>query len=135
MKVLCGTVMVFCLFFGASLNAADTYDPNDSPCEATQKTIQSLHNAVQIWFLQNRRYPTTQEGLKALLKPGQMMGPIMQKSPKDAWGNEFIYELKKVANKPKVVILSKGPDRKLKTADDISKTHKDAKACLSASKD
>ena len=60
--------------------------------------IEELSGALDIYRLELGRYPTTSEGLQALVeKPGDMenwSGPYLKKSyvPKDPWGFEFEYQ-------------------------------------------
>lgn len=62
---------------------------------ATQ--IQMLSTALNLLYLDVGRYPTTDEGLAALVKnPGSMpgwAGPYLDKGvPKDPWGRDYIYK-------------------------------------------
>ncbi len=63
--------------------------------------IQSLETALHLYKLDNGAYPTTEQGLAALVAPPQA-GPLPKKwraggylekgkVPKDPWGNDFIY--------------------------------------------
>lgn len=64
-------------------------------------TIQGLETAVKLYRFDNSRYPTTQQGLQALVAPPQTSprprkwrsGGYLEKRrvPKDPWGNAFIY--------------------------------------------
>ncbi len=63
--------------------------------------IQNLENALKLYKLDNGIYPTTEQGLQALVeqpetgtvpkkwKPGGYLEK--GKVPKDPWGNEFVY--------------------------------------------
>lgn len=63
--------------------------------------IQSLETALKLYNLDNGAYPTTEQGLQALVEPpttGKLstkwrQGGYLEKGrvPKDPWGNEFIY--------------------------------------------
>lgn len=63
--------------------------------------IQSLETALKLYKLDNGAYPTTEQGLQALVEPPQAgdipknwkKGGYLEKGrvPKDPWGNEFIY--------------------------------------------
>lgn len=63
----------------------------------TKATLSSVANALDLYKLDNHKYPSTAEGLKALieapasaknwLKGGYIKGGI----PKDGWGNEMQY--------------------------------------------
>ena len=63
--------------------------------------IQSIEQALQLYKLDNGRYPTTEQGLRALVEPPSVgnlakkwrSGGYLEKGkvPKDPWDNEFIY--------------------------------------------
>jgi general secretion pathway protein G len=60
--------------------------------------IEDLGAALDIFYLDNSRYPNTQEGMDALVrKPSgfdNWNGPYLKKNnvPKDPWGNEYQYQ-------------------------------------------
>jgi len=89
--------------------------------EAKKKLVcvqmKSLKNALDSFKVQEGRYPTTEEGLKALIKnpnpqkyksyPSEgFLGS--DKLPKDPWGGEYIY----INQKGKIDIISLGADNK-----------------------
>jgi len=63
--------------------------------------IQNLENALKLYKLDNGIYPTTEQGLQALVEKPETgtipkkwkAGGYLEKGkvPKDPWGNEFIY--------------------------------------------
>ena len=63
--------------------------------------IQSLETALKLYKLDSGSYPTTEQGLQALVEPPQSgdipknwkKGGYLEKGrvPKDPWGNDFIY--------------------------------------------
>jgi general secretion pathway protein G len=59
--------------------------------------IEELGGGLDLYHLETGRYPTTDEGLKALVEAptgiSNWNGPYLKKKqvPKDAWGNEFQY--------------------------------------------
>ncbi|MEJ5329998.1 MAG: type II secretion system major pseudopilin GspG [Desulfobaccales bacterium] len=64
--------------------------------KAAAVQIQMLANALDLFYLDVGRYPTTEEGLQALVKnPGtiaQWAGPYLDKGvPKDPWGRDYVY--------------------------------------------
>jgi len=76
----------------------------DRPDEArqikAQSDIKSLETALRLFKLDNGFYPTTDQGLQALVVkpttgkiPKKWNKPYLDKGklPKDPWGNEFIY--------------------------------------------
>jgi len=89
--------------------------------QAKQKLVcvqmKSLKDALDSFKVQEGTYPTTQEGLKALIQNpnpqkyksypnGGFLGS--KKLPKDPWGGEYIY----VNNGGNIDIISLGADRK-----------------------
>jgi general secretion pathway protein G len=68
--------------------------------KTTQTQIAQLEQVLGLFQLDNGFYPTTNQGLDALVKqpstPPEALnykkGGYMKKVPKDAWGREFIYE-------------------------------------------
>lgn len=63
--------------------------------------IESLETALKLYKLDNGAYPTTEQGLQALVEPPETgnvpknwkSGGYLEKGkvPKDPWGNDFIY--------------------------------------------
>jgi general secretion pathway protein G len=73
----------------------------------TKASLKTLHSAVQEFKMNTGRYPTEEEGLKALIeKPSDVInypeGGYLQarQLPKDAWGHEFIYQLNPESGAP-----------------------------------
>ena len=65
--------------------------------KAAQAQIQMLSTALDLFHLDVGRYPSEEEGLKALvLRPenlSQWAGPYLEKGvPKDPWGRDYIYK-------------------------------------------
>ena len=59
--------------------------------------IQMLSTALDLFYLDVGRYPTTDEGLAALYKKSDTLpgwsGPYLDKGiPKDPWGNDYVYK-------------------------------------------
>lgn len=82
----------------------------------TRTSLKILHTAVNEFKMATSRYPTEDEGLKALIEqPTDVTnwpaGGYLETTdiPKDGWGNDFIYELNPSNGKP-FVIKSLGAD-------------------------
>ncbi|MBB5190382.1 general secretion pathway protein G [Silvimonas terrae] len=73
--------------------------PNDARVVAAKQDIRSVVQALKLYKLDNGRYPTTEQGLKALVeKPTATPAPTnwktggyLEKLPKDPWGNDYVY--------------------------------------------
>ena len=67
--------------------------------KTTQTQIAQLEQVLGLYYLDNGFYPTTAQGLDALVtKPALQPEPLnyaeggyMKKKPTDAWGRDFIY--------------------------------------------
>ena len=63
---------------------------------ATSDIESNIASALDLYELDNGAYPTTEEGLEALLeKPASAKswrGPYVKKKPVDPWGNPYIYK-------------------------------------------
>ena len=87
--------------------------------------IQQLENALDLYKMNNGFYPTTEQGLEALVtqptsEPVPRMFPeggYIKRLPKDPWGIE--YQLASPGEMGKIDIFSAGPDRAVGTEDDI----------------
>ena len=88
----------------------------------------NLAAALELYELDNGQFPTTAQGLRALLEkpaippvPGNWNGPYLRgKSLKDPWGTEYQYQCP--SNKPgyDYFVLSHGPDGVAGGEDDCS---------------
>jgi len=84
----------------------------------TQENLNVLHNAVTQFKIDTGRYPAEDLGLLELVKQptdvtGWKQGGYLttKEIPKDAWGNDFIYQVYPESGKP-FVIISYGADAK-----------------------
>lgn len=72
----------------------------ETKVKTTITQIAQLEQTLGLFHLDNGFYPTTAQGLDALVKMPSLppepinykRGGYMKKVPKDAWGREFIYE-------------------------------------------
>ncbi len=73
--------------------------PDDARIMAATQDIASIVQALKLYRLDNIRYPTTEQGLQALVTkptiepiPGNWKaGGYLEKMPKDPWGNQYLY--------------------------------------------
>jgi len=89
--------------------------------------IQAIGNALDMYELDNGFYPTTQQGMEALLrKPGGAPEPLnwrqpyLEKLPLDPWGSPYSYQQPGNNNSYSYDLWSNGADRASGTADDIN---------------
>jgi len=96
--------------------------------KAAESQIQVFSTALDAYELDNGRYPTTEQGLEALVKkptippiPTNWQGPYLQKKiPKDPWGHPYIYKCPGTHNPKSYDLYSYGPDGKEGGGDDIT---------------
>ena len=74
---------------------------NEARVDRTKLDIGNLENGLKLYYARTGKYPDTATGFKALLDM-----QIIDKAPKDAWGNDYVYLLE--SGRP--VITSYGAD-------------------------
>ncbi|WP_426344898.1 type II secretion system major pseudopilin GspG [Pseudoduganella sp. R-32] len=86
-----------------------------SKTAAAKVEISTVMQALKMYKLDNRRYPTTEQGLQALMtKPtagpvaNGWKAPYLEKMPKDPWGNPYQFQSPGV--KGEVDVFSYGAD-------------------------
>ncbi|PAN67482.1 type II secretion system protein GspG [Enterobacter cloacae] len=96
--------------------------------------IVALENALDMYKLDNHRYPTTDQGLDALVV-APTLSPLaenynpegyIRRLPADPWGNEYV--LISPGEHGAIDISSTGPDGEIGTADDINNWDNDKKS-------
>jgi len=73
--------------------------PDEARIVAAKQDIASISQALKLYKLDNMRYPTTDQGLMALVKkpttppepPNWKSSGYLEKLPKDPWGNPYQY--------------------------------------------
>ncbi|MGL4603237.1 MAG: type II secretion system major pseudopilin GspG [Iodobacter sp.] len=73
--------------------------PNEARVVAAKQDIRSIVQALKLYKLDNGRYPSTEQGLKALVeKPNAApvpnnwkTGGYLEKLPKDPWGGDYLF--------------------------------------------
>lgn len=94
----------------ASLVAVRVMDrPGEARTTKAQLEIETLENALKLFKLDNAFYPSTDQGLSALVEPptvGRLPknwrdGGYLEKGavPKDPWGNDYLYQSPGIYNK------------------------------------
>lgn len=95
---------------------------------AAKVMIKSIETALENYEMGNGFYPTTEQGLAALMTkptsapaPQDWSGPYLSDDPIDPWGHPYQYHCPSTNNNPKGYdIWSFGPDGKDGTEDDIT---------------
>lgn len=88
--------------------------PNEARVMAAKTDISSIMQALKLYKLDNHRYPTTEQGLQALVtRPGSGPAPAnwkpyLDKLPNDPWGQPYQYLNPGI--KGEVDVLSFGAD-------------------------
>src|SRR6266487_3968478 len=86
--------------------------------------ILSIGTQLQLYESMNGFYPTTEQGLQALVtQPSTDPQPtrwyqLFKQVPKDPWGSEYIYRCPGQRHPESYDLYSTGPDRKADTTDD-----------------
>jgi len=91
---------------------------------AAQTDIANLELAIDTFEIDCARYPTTEEGLQALVQqPADLTGwrvPYLKRGvPKDPWGNLYVYRCPGQHNAHGYDLCSFGPDGQEGGGDDI----------------
>jgi len=90
---------------------------------AAQSQISAFKTALDMFELDNGRFPTSQEGLSALTeKPNDAQGwkrPYIDALPQDPWQNEYRYKYPGDHNEEGYDLYSMGPDQQDGTEDGI----------------
>ena len=90
--------------------------PDEARVTAARQGVASIVSALKLYRLDNFRYPTQEQGLKALVErptidpiPQQWPpGGYLDRLPKDPWGNAYLY--KNPGQNSEVEVLSLGAD-------------------------
>jgi general secretion pathway protein G len=73
--------------------------PDEARVIAAQQDIRTLAQALKLYRLDNMRYPSTEQGLAALVKPPSIAplapnwkpGGYLERLPRDPWGHDYQY--------------------------------------------
>ena len=91
---------------------------------SARASLANIETALDNFEIDNSRYPTTSEGLKALVeKPSNADGwktPYLKRGvPKDPWGNDYVYKQPGRHNEYGYDLYSAGPDGQEGSEDDV----------------
>jgi general secretion pathway protein G len=91
---------------------------------AVRADVQSIGTQLQLYESMNGFYPTTEQGLQALVtQPSNDPRPTrwfqqFKQVPKDPWGSNYVYRCPGLKNPNGYDLYSAGPDRQADTSDD-----------------
>ena len=66
---------------------------NKASIPLVKSELRTIANTLDLYKLDNYKYPTTEQGLKSLLQKNKRGGPYLKKLPQDPWGHEYQYRL------------------------------------------
>lgn len=81
--------------------------------------IHQLAEALDLYRLSTNKYPSTAEGLGALVQPKDNVRPFLPAVPKDPWGNDYVYVFPGVHNPGSFDLMSYGADGVQGGGDDV----------------
>jgi general secretion pathway protein G len=91
---------------------------------AVSADVQALGTQLKLYESMNGFFPTTEQGLQALVTPPDTdpkparWYQLFKEAPKDPWHNNYIYRCPGVKNPGGYDLFSAGPDRIADTTDD-----------------
>ena len=93
---------------------------------AVRADVQSISTQLKLYESMNGFYPTTDQGLQALVSPPESEPrpnrwyQLFKEVPKDPWQSPYVYKGPGQKHPESYDLYSAGPDRKPETADDVS---------------
>lgn len=96
----------------------------EAQIDLTKTQVKNIGDALEIYKMKIGKYPNSAEGLNALASPPNNRRPMMDKIPKDPWGESYIYTNPAEHNQGRYDLYSKGPDGQSGTDDDITNWEK-----------
>jgi general secretion pathway protein G len=89
----------------------------DARVTTAQTQIRNLEQALKMYRLDNQRYPSTEQGLQALLSkpttnpvPNNWRRPYMDELPQDPWGAAYQYQNPGTKGRGGIDLFSMGAD-------------------------
>jgi type II secretion system protein G len=84
--------------------------------------LANIAMALERYYLDEARYPTTEQGLRVLADKTSARGPYLATDvPKDPWGRDYLYRCPGTQDARPFDLKSLGPDGKEGTPDDVEK--------------
>ena len=120
LKIVIAIIMVFSLLvWTLSPNPKDYGSGSYTSKQISYFSMKSMVTPLKIFKLDNGTYPSTKEGLKALIKnpnpekyPDYAKDGYLDKVPLDSWENPFIYIRYKTNKRDNFQLISFGADGK-----------------------
>jgi general secretion pathway protein G len=81
--------------------------------------LRQISDGLELYKLSFRNYPSTSEGIQALVTPKNNEKPFLPTLPKDPWGNDYVYVFPGQHNQGSFDLFSYGPDGVQGGTDDI----------------
>lgn len=115
-------IMIVVMIIGLLMTAIATQligRAQQAQVDITQTQLRQVEQALELYKLDNGRYPTTEQGLAALVRMPTSGPPPRRYAPsgyvkaeviKDPWGAEFQYQFPGVHNAVSFDLFSYGPD-------------------------
>ena len=92
--------------------------------KATRLKLKSVEQALYQYSIDNG-FPSQSDGLRILMNPPRGEGPYLKDEPKDAWNKDVLYFNPAREGSAPFEVVSKGPDGKEGTKDDIHAKEKE----------
>ena len=116
---------IIAMILGGSIYAMKNIG-NAAKLKQVDADSKAFDSSLRMYKLNAGNYPTTQQGLQALVeRPTSAPVPkrwvkVVDRINKDPWGNDYGYKFPGRKNASEFEIISKGPDGQEGTEDDIS---------------
>ena len=107
---------IIAMIMGGAIFAMRNIGAEAKPTQAKQD-INAYLSALSLYKINHNGYPSTQEGLKAIVSPNGI-----KKIKPDPWGRDYIYRFPGKVNSSEPEIISLGEDGQEGTKDDIHST-------------
>ncbi len=115
-------IMVVVIIIGltATIAGVSVYNRLERASRDTAKIqIHQISEALNLYKVSLRTYPSSAEGLQALVSPKGGEKPFMDAIPKDPWGQDYVYTMPGSHNPQGFDLMSYGPDQVQGGDDDI----------------
>ena len=82
------------VFLGLPAFLSRLDDTPDAARYKAQKDLESLAGLMEEFHARNHRYPTDDEGLRAVLRYGVGLDQAPERHPIDPWGRPYVYRMR-----------------------------------------